>query len=67
MEKYYYKVEGNICIEDCPIKPDVKIGSMNCESCKHYLTGSSTIVDDKGFIICRKLNENKNRSDSEGK
>lgn len=44
-----------MCLEPCPIKPEIMIGSMNCSKCEYYWKGSATFMNNKGFIKCKKL------------
>jgi len=58
MEKYYYKVlDDFICEEDCPIKPNTKIGSEGCSKCENFIEGGTKLFNKKGFIVCEKLNK----------
>lgn len=52
IEKYYYELDSNrYCIESCPIKKDIMIGSVVCQGCNHCI--------DKGsdWIKCQYLEE----------
>lgn len=57
MKKYYYNVIDLFCVEPCPIKPEIMIGSENCSRCEHFWKGGTYPHYKKGFIECEKLNE----------
>jgi hypothetical protein len=57
MGKYYYKVKNARCLEPCPIKPEIMIGSENCTRCDYFIYGHAEFLKRKGFIECEKLNQ----------
>lgn len=51
MEKYYFKVERTLCLESCPVIPDLRIGSSACKSCAN----NEVCNYEENFIVCKKL------------
>lgn len=51
--KYYFKLDGNLCLENCEIVSDTKIGSNACRKCFNYISSNK---DPQKWIDCKYLN-----------
>jgi hypothetical protein len=51
IEKYYYEMDYPDCLESCPIKKDVMVGSAVCKECCHC------IEEGNDWIKCQYLEE----------
>jgi len=55
-KKYYFKVQGYECLEPCPIKESIRIGSVNCQKCNEYIDKNKD-SEDRDWIKCKNVSK----------